>query len=74
MLNQFDNMSLRAEEASVGQKVVKWDIVWSNVIKFIVLHLMGLHALVLLPSVSPLTVAFSLFCSVIGKLVSIHIR
>ena len=45
-------------------------IVWNNVMKFAVLHLLGLHALVLLPVVMPQTVAFSILCFLLGGLVS----
>jgi len=50
------------------RKEFKTVIVWNNVAKFVVLHVLGLHALVLFPAVAPQTVAFSVLCSLLGGL------
>ena len=52
------------------KETFKTVIVWNNVLKFAVLHILGLHALVLLPAVAPQTVAFSVLCFLLGGLVS----
>ena len=52
------------------RKEFKTVIVWNNVLKFVVLHVLGFHALVLFPAVAPQTVAFSVLCFLLGGLVS----
>merc|ERR1712117_394308 len=50
------------------KKEYRREIVWGNVFKFAVLHVLSLHALVLLPSVTAKTMAFSLLCFLLGGL------
>ena len=79
MSNPATNMRLTEEPDTISdskseRKEYRREIVWGNVFKFAVLHVLGLHALVLLPSVTAKTMAFSLLCFLLGGLVSADLR
>ena len=63
-----DDPVLQNEKTSDVNRYKK-EIVWQNVIKFVLLHMFALIGLVKIPQMLPWTVGFTFACSILSKLV-----